>query len=73
MFLSRWNEKSGECENIVSVSNRLEYFKVFKSDLFNCLVVRVKCESEWNAITVCINLFHCPLTAVMFSKTSLSG
>ena len=73
MFLSRWNEISGECENIVSVSNRLEYFKVFKSDRFNCLVVRVKCESAWSAITVCINSFHCPLTDVMFSKTSLSG
>ena len=30
----------------------LKYFKVFENDVFNCVVVRVKCESEWKAIGI---------------------
>ena len=29
-----------------------KYFKVFENDVFNSVVVRVKCESEWKAISI---------------------
>ena len=53
MFLSRLNESSGGCEKIVPVSESFwSNFKIFKIDRFKCAVVRVKCESEWNTISV---------------------
>ena len=51
MFLSRLNEISGGCEKIVPVSESFwSNLKFFKNDRFNCVVVKVKFESEWNAV-----------------------
>ena len=50
MFLSRLNEISGGCEKIVPVSE--SFWSSLKNDRFNRVVVRVKCESEWNAVSV---------------------
>ena len=53
MFLSRLNEISGGCEKIVSVSESFwSTLKFFKNDRLDCVVVKVKCESEWNAVSV---------------------
>ena len=53
MFLSRLNEISEGCEKIVPVSESFSSnFKFFKNSRFNRVVVRVKCESKWNAISV---------------------
>ena len=43
MFLSRLNEINGGCEKILPV---------FENDRFYCVIVRVKCESEWNSIII---------------------
>ena len=53
MFLSRLNEISGGCEKIVSVSESFwSNLKFFKNDRLDCVVAKVKCESEWNAVSV---------------------
>ena len=47
------NKIRGGCEKIVPVPESFwSDFKFFKDDAFNCVVVRVKCESEWNAVSV---------------------
>ena len=55
MFLSRLNEISGGCKKIVPVSESFWSNLKFLRIIFNCVVVRVKCKSEWNAISV---FFH---------------
>ena len=54
MFLSRLNEINGGCEKILPVSgsfrSNLKFFRI--NDGFYCVVVRVKCESEWNSIAI---------------------
>ena len=53
MFLSRLNEISGGWEKIVPISEPFwSNLIFFKDDRFNCVVMRGKCESEWNAVTV---------------------
>ena len=53
MFLSRLNEISGGCEKIVPVSesfwSNLKFLRMI--DLTAC-IVRVKCGSYWNAVSV---------------------
>ena len=53
MFLSRLNEISGGCEKIVPVSesfwSNLKFLRMI--DLTAC-IVRVKCGSDWNAVSV---------------------
>ena len=51
MVLPLLNEISGGCEKIVPGSESFWSNLSFKNDRFNYLVVRVKCESEWNAVT----------------------
>ena len=49
-FLSRLNEISGNCKKIAPVSGLiLQYFKV-EDDGFYWVIVRVKCEGEWNSV-----------------------
>ena len=53
MFLSRLNEISGGCEKILPVSGSFwSNLKFFRMMDFYCVVVRVKCESEWNSIAI---------------------
>ena len=49
MFLLLLNEINGGCEKIVPGSE--SFWSNLKNDRFNYVVVRVKCESEWNAVT----------------------
>ena len=50
-FLSRLNEMRGGCEKIAPVSGSfLQYFKVVKDDSFYWVIVRVKCEGEWDSV-----------------------
>ena len=50
-FLSRLNEISGGCKkNCTSFRIILQYFKVVKDDSFYWVIVRVKCEGEWNSV-----------------------
>ena len=50
-FLSRLNEISGGCEKIAPVSGPLgQCFKVVEDDGFYWVIVRVKCEGEWNSV-----------------------
>ena len=45
------NEISGGCEkNCTSFRIILQYFKVVKDDSFYWVIVRVKCEGEWNSV-----------------------
>ena len=52
MVFLRLNEISGGCEKIVSESFSNNLFKIFRNDGFKCVVVRVKCKSERNAIGI---------------------
>ena len=45
-FLSRLNEISGGCEKIAPVSGSF----CSKDDSFYWVIVRVKCEGEWNSV-----------------------
>ena len=50
-FLSRLNEISGGCEKIAPVSGSFcSILKLFKDDSFYWVIVRVKCEGEWNSV-----------------------
>ena len=52
MFLSRLNEISGGCEKDNISESFWSNLKFFKNDRLDCVVVKVKCESEWNAVSV---------------------
>ena len=52
MVFLRLNKISGGCEKIVSESFWNNLFKIFRNDGFKCVVVRVKCKSERNAIGI---------------------
>ena len=50
-FLSRLNEISGGCEKIAPVSGSFcSILKVVEDDGFYWVIVRVKCEGEWNSV-----------------------
>ena len=52
MFLSRLNEISGGCKKDNISESFWSNLKFFKNDRLDCVVVKVKCESEWNAVSV---------------------
>ena len=52
MFLSRLNEISGGCEKDNISESFWSNLKFFKNDRLDCVVAKVKCESEWNAVSV---------------------
>ena len=54
LFLSHFNEIAGGCEKIEPVSESLlRNLKIVRMiDFFNCVIVRVKCDSEWNVISI---------------------
>ena len=40
------------CVSMAGVTVEMQTVTFLKNDRFNCLVVRVKCESEWDAISI---------------------
>ena len=56
-FLSRSNKIRGGYEkNHTSFRIILQYFKVVKNDGFSWVIVRMKCEGEWNINSVLLFL-----------------
>ena len=53
-FLSRLNEISGGCEKILPVSGSFwsNNFKITKNDAFDCVIMRMESEGEWNSVIV---------------------
>ena len=50
-FLSRLNEISGGCEKILPVSGSFwSNLKITKNDAFNCVIMRMESEGEWNSV-----------------------
>ena len=69
MFLSHLSEIIGGCEKIVPVSELFwSNLKFFKNDRFNCMVVRVKYKSEWNAVSVfLLSHLYCWLLSICWA------
>ena len=52
-FCHVWMKLVGAVKKIISVSESFwSNLKFFKNDRLDCVVVKVKCESEWNAVSV---------------------
>ena len=49
-FLSRLNEISGRRGNMFSFGITAENFEVFESDIFDCKVLWMVGEGEWNSV-----------------------
>ena len=49
-FLSRLNEMSGGRENVFSFGIIAENFEVFENDTYDCKVLWMVGEGEWNSV-----------------------
>ena len=50
MFLSRLNEIGGGRGNVFSFGINVENFEVFENDIFDCKVLCMVGEGEWNSV-----------------------